>query len=77
MHLSQNQRFAEAQKWFHYVFDPTSTDTDRPGTRQRFWKFLYFRQHPEQLDLSAAAHLLSTPDSELDQHDEPAEKQDC
>ncbi len=27
VHLSNNQRFAEAQKWFHLVFDPTSTDT--------------------------------------------------
>ena len=26
VHLSNNQRFAEAQKWFHLVFDPTSTD---------------------------------------------------
>src|SRR5882672_5614579 len=26
-HLSNNQRFAEAQRWFHYIFDPTSNDT--------------------------------------------------
>src|SRR5262249_21913469 len=24
VHLSKNQRFAEAQRWFHYLFDPTS-----------------------------------------------------
>src|SRR5436190_9737801 len=24
VNLSKNQRFAEAQKWFHYIFDPTS-----------------------------------------------------
>lgn len=24
--LSQNQRFAEAQKWYHYIFDPTVGD---------------------------------------------------
>ena len=23
VHLSKNQRFAEAQRWFHYIFDPT------------------------------------------------------
>ena len=34
VHLSQNGRFAEAQKWFHYVFDPTSTDTVGPGRRR-------------------------------------------
>ena len=31
VHLSQNGRFAEAQKWFHYIFDPTSTDTVGPA----------------------------------------------
>ena len=41
-HLSKNQRFAEARKWFHYVFDPTSTDPE--PAPQRFWKFLRFRQ---------------------------------
>ena len=30
VHLSSNQRFAEAQQWFHLVFDPTSTDTSVP-----------------------------------------------
>lgn len=43
VHLSKNQRFAEAQKWFHFIFDPTSNDkTVAPP--QRFWKFLRFRQ---------------------------------
>jgi hypothetical protein len=41
VHLSKIRRFAEAQRWFHYIFDPTSNDTtvDPP---QRFWKFLAF-----------------------------------
>jgi Tc toxin complex TcA C-terminal TcB-binding domain len=26
VHLSKNQRFAEAQRWFHLIFDPTCTD---------------------------------------------------
>jgi hypothetical protein len=42
-HLSKNQRFAEAQRWFHYVFDPTSDEDDIPAP-QRFWKFLRFRE---------------------------------
>jgi hypothetical protein len=35
--LSKNQRFSDAQKWFHYIFDPTDTSTDfpRPG---RYWR---------------------------------------
>ncbi|MBL8927834.1 MAG: hypothetical protein JNM77_16620 [Pseudonocardia sp.] len=36
IHLSKNGRFAEAQRWFHFVFDPTD-DSDGP-TPQRFWK---------------------------------------
>ena len=33
VHLSKNQRFAEAQRWFHYIFDPTS-QRHRPLTRR-------------------------------------------
>jgi Tc toxin complex TcA C-terminal TcB-binding domain len=36
IHLSQNQQFVQAQKWFHYIFDPTD-DSDGP-TPERFWK---------------------------------------
>ncbi len=39
--LSENQQFEQAQKWYHYVFDPTN-NTDASGsvstTKQRFWK---------------------------------------
>jgi len=36
VHLSKNQRFDDAQKWFHYIFDPTAQDG-------KFWRFLAFR----------------------------------
>ena len=36
IHLSRNGRYEEAQRWFHYVFDPTD-DSDGP-TPERFWK---------------------------------------
>jgi len=39
--LSKNQRFEEAQKWFHYIFDPTATDSpDKEGDPgpERFWR---------------------------------------
>ena len=42
VHLSQNQRFAEAQQWFHLVFDPTSTDMNVPEPG-RYWKSFVFR----------------------------------
>lgn len=41
MHLSRNQRFAEAQRWLHHVFDPT--DDSAGETPQRFWKMQPFR----------------------------------
>ena len=31
VYLSKNQRFAEAQRWFHLVFDPTSTEKVAAG----------------------------------------------
>jgi hypothetical protein len=43
VHLSQNQRFAEAQSWFHLVFDPTFSDAGSTPSYP-FWKFLGFRQ---------------------------------
>jgi Tc toxin complex TcA C-terminal TcB-binding domain len=43
VHLSKNQRFAESQKWFHFIFDPTCNDVTIPAP-QRFWKFLRFRE---------------------------------
>lgn len=33
--LTANQRFDEAMKWFHYIFDPT--DTEQLAAPQRFW----------------------------------------
>src|SRR5262249_35033769 len=38
--LSANQRFEEAQRWFHYIFDPTNGSKQK-GT-ERFWKVLPF-----------------------------------
>jgi len=67
VHLSQNGRFAEAQKWFHYVFDPTSNgpgDASVPPPA-RYWKCLYFRNNPVAANIIELITLMSTPDSEL------------
>lgn len=50
VHLSKTQRFAEAQRWFHYIFDPT--DNSKDPSKKRFWKFLAFRKEndPRQID---------------------------
>jgi len=41
INLSQNQKYQDAQKWFHYIFNPTDNS---PGpTPQRFWKVAPFQ----------------------------------
>jgi hypothetical protein len=64
IHLSKNQRFAEAQRWFHYVFDPTVTDTITPPP-DRYWKFLGFRKQTGVRNIDELLTLLSTPDANL------------
>lgn len=67
VHLSTNQRFEEAQRWFHRIFDPTSTDTTVPPP-QRFWKFLRFRQETTPDFIAELLTQLADPaDSELKQ----------
>ena len=61
VHLSKNQRFAEAQRWFHYIFDPTCTDMS-VGRPQRFWKFLAFRQAGDVMQIDDLLELLSKKD---------------
>jgi len=57
VHLSKNQRFAEAQKWFHYIFDPTARDG-------KFWRFLAFRKG-EMKQVDELLRLVSKPEDEL------------
>jgi len=64
VHLSSQRRYSEAQKWFHLVFDPTSTDTSVPPP-QRFWKSFIFRSSGAVQDIGSLLQLLSTPDSQL------------
>ena len=57
VNLSNNQRFAEAQKWFHLVFDPTDP-------QQKYWRSYAF-SGDQILSLDTLLTLLSTPDSQL------------
>lgn len=74
VHLSKNQRFAEAQRWFHFIFDPTCTDDFDPP-ELRFWKFIAFRNHGGGKQIDELLALLSKPDNEL-VGDESLVKQD-
>lgn len=61
IHLSKNQRFAEAQRWFHFLFDPTD-DSDGP-TPERFWKIRPF-QYTDVQQMEALLTNLVTGDDE-------------
>src|SRR5262249_6635076 len=67
-HLSKNQRFAEAQRWFHYIFDPTCNDTS-VRTPARFWKFLRFRQGGGETQIDEILALMSKPADKCTQTD--------
>lgn len=65
VHLSKNQRFAESQKWFHYIFDPTNNDVSTPAP-ERFWKFLRFRNETKTSFIQEMlTELAKGEDSEL------------
>lgn len=58
VHLSKNQRFAEAQRWFHYIFDPTARDGE-------YWRFLAFRSEETPLRIDELLALVAKPDDDL------------
>jgi len=54
--LSQNQRFEEAMRWYHYIFNPT--DDSQELTTHRYWKVLPFRD-VEKLRIDHMLGILS------------------
>ena len=46
--LSQNQRFEEARRWFHFMFDPTNRSDDADPLR--FWKIKPFYREAGRAD---------------------------
>lgn len=60
--LADNQQFEEAQKWYHYIFDPTSSkDIDGFNTpdKKRFWKFYPFYTEAQQSNVQTLMQLLA------------------
>lgn len=74
VHLSRNQRFAEAQRWFHYIFDPTNNDRGAE-TPRRFWRFLAFRDDQDPLSVDELLRILSLPEDEADEEELELKKQ--
>ncbi len=55
--LSSNQRYEDAQRWFHFIFDPTTTST--APTPKRFWKVRPFHDNTEYERAQDLMALLS------------------
>ena len=66
VHLSKNQRFAEAQRWFHYIFDPTCNDTSVPSPAAVLEVSRRFATAPDTTPIDQQLVLLSTPDAEVE-----------
>lgn len=64
VHLSKTQRFAEAQRWFHYIFDPTANENTTPVSK-RFWRFIAFREETDVHQIDYLLTLLSKTPQEL------------
>jgi hypothetical protein len=62
IHLSKNQRYAEAQQWFHYIFDPTDDSGDT--SPDRFWKVKPF----QSADVKKMEEILINLATGLDEH---------
>ncbi|PZN78313.1 MAG: insecticidal toxin protein [Candidatus Methylumidiphilus alinenensis] len=63
VHLSQNQKFQDAQKWFHYIFDPT--DNSLGPTPERFWKVQPFQYTDVRMIQDILVNLSKPQDPQL------------
>jgi hypothetical protein len=68
--LSKNQRFEEAMKWFHYIFNPLETADGYPP--ERFWKVRPFYEMYREKDglpkrIQELMVLLNQGDSAMEQ----------
>lgn len=66
--LSQNQRFEEAQRWFHYIFNPTlRTDNELVITGpERYWVFYPFYLDNTPQDINTLLLELNAGDPALE-----------
>ena len=64
VHLSKNQRFAEADRWFRYIFDPSGTGSADP-VPDRFWRFPAFRTGDAPDPIFEQIELLAKEEAQL------------
>ncbi|HEX9374181.1 MAG TPA: neuraminidase-like domain-containing protein, partial [Roseiflexaceae bacterium] len=65
--LNANQNFADAQRWYHYIFNPTAREEGEGNAGDRYWRYLAFRNlGPETL-----VRMLSNPAALKEYHEDP------
>ena len=67
--LSRNQRFEEAQRWYHYIFDPTETDEsglDSDERFRRFWKIKPFFEFSKASSIQEIIKLINEGNKEYE-----------
>jgi len=65
--LSQNQRFEDAQRWFHYIFNPTArVDSAAVTGPERYWNFLPFYEENTPQTIDELILALNAGDAELE-----------
>ncbi|MEO1510295.1 MAG: hypothetical protein AAFU84_21890, partial [Cyanobacteria bacterium J06633_23] len=68
--LNANQKFEEAQKWYHYIFDPTAQEEDNlSNVNDRYWRFRPFRG----LSLETLSAILTNGDALKTYREDPFE----
>jgi len=63
VHLSQNQKFQDAQNWFHYIFNPT--DNGGGPTPERFWRVAPFQYTDVRMIQDILTNLSTQQDPQL------------
>lgn len=62
--LTQNQKFEDAQKWLHYIFNPTETNKENGvetiPAPQRFWKVKPFFEFEGENDIEAVLEKMAS-----------------
>ncbi|WP_019502255.1 LamG-like jellyroll fold domain-containing protein [Pseudanabaena sp. PCC 6802] len=66
--LNTDQRFAEAQKWYHYIFNPTAQeDSSSANTKDRYWHYRPFRNQ----NLETFSEMLSNDKALTEYREDP------
>ncbi|PHN01147.1 Tc toxin subunit A-related protein [Flavilitoribacter nigricans] len=58
--LTKNQRFQDAQRWFHFIFNPLTNEKEhKDHPTHRYWKYLPFREGTSASSITSLLEDLS------------------